>query len=641
MSDTEDDFDDLDLPDREAEAAEQDNDDADERERLDQANEALDSYSNGSDLGHVIASRDLRVSRLENDIWVYVHSEHRDDVRLGDYVQLPYPATASDEHAELFGIIEELQYAHRNEVNDQEDFRGGTNENGGIEERRYTLVARVNPITIIEGEEDDLDSGQVDRIPKPSTYMYPSDNENCLRTGLNIPAHGPFVGYMSVSGETRPRENPLPYKLPDDDDGGEPAIFRHGVVGGSTGKGKTHFMKNVIRQYASPDREYTIELSNENDGDAGSIDSETRKKLGMVIIDPENEYSELGEDNPEHDYDEPKEALNGESINDLQRKGIEVGGINDQPGQEDLRTYVPDVKWTSMPNVKNSHTFSIPFSIVQGRPQLLMPFEAEGPTRDALEKCISEFFDQKDPDAQTYSRFVDFVERSQEWAAAGDIETATEMGLPPGGKWALNQNLNENSLEAVYRRIDRSEFEAVFDNGAEPITDLTNEMFRPGRTTVIPTNHLTGNKEKLVVMSVLAVVVDNKLYDYNPDYNIKDTPLLLVLDEAHNYISEPSTTQEEYVVRQYRLAARQGRKYKLGLFNVTQNPADIDEEILKQTNTSIYLGLEPEVIEEINIPGNYENALPTFGKGQAVVKAPDVRAVEVMGLSVCLTKHSK
>jgi len=34
----------------------------------------------------------------------------------------------------------------------------------------------------------------------------------------------------------------------------------------------------------------------------------------------------------------------------------------------------------------------------------------------------------------------------------------------------------------------------------------------------------------------------------------------------------------------------------------------------------------------------YEH-LPNFGKGQAVVKTPDVEAVEVKGLPYCVTRH--
>jgi hypothetical protein len=116
----------------------------------------------------------------------------------------------------------------------------------------------------------------------------------------------------------------------------------------------------------------------------------------------------------------------------------------------------------------------------------------------------------------------------------------------------------------------------------------------------------------------------------------------VVLDEAHNYLADPGdNVQAQYVVNKYRTAARQGRKYSLGIFLITQDPSDIDEGVRKQINSTVYLGLEPSVLEDVRVPGNFGRDLEQFGKGQAVVKAPDVRAVEIMGLPICLTKHSK
>jgi hypothetical protein len=73
---------------------------------------------------------------------------------------------------------------------------------------------------------------------------------------------------------------------------------------------------------------------------------------------------------------------------------------------------------------------------------------------------------------------------------------------------------------------------------------------------------------------------------------------------------------------------------------ITQNPEDIDDDILKQTNTNVFLGLRAEVVEKVpSIPQEFTRDIPKFGKGQAAVKAPDVEAVEVVGLEHCLTQH--
>jgi DNA helicase HerA-like ATPase len=60
-----------------------------------------------------------------------------------------------------------------------------------------------------------------------------------------------------------------------------------------------------------------------------------------------------------------------------------------------------------------------------------------------------------------------------------------------------------------------------------------------------------------------------------------------------------------------REAVKQGRKDKLGLVMITQNPGDIDDDILKQTNTNVFLHLREEVIEDVpSLPRGYKRDIP-------------------------------
>jgi DNA helicase HerA-like ATPase len=73
---------------------------------------------------------------------------------------------------------------------------------------------------------------------------------------------------------------------------------------------------------------------------------------------------------------------------------------------------------------------------------------------------------------------------------------------------------------------------------------------------------------------------------------------------------------------------------------VTQNPQDIDDEILTQINTNMFLGMKSRVANDVpSVPEQFKQDLPTFERGQAVVQAPDVEPVEVQGLSYCVTRH--
>lgn len=613
-------------------------DDESDKDEVAETNKNMTAFSDGETLGHVITSNELRVTRTEDQfIYAYVYENNRDDLTLGDYVELPYPPQATRNREALFGVVSEMSYEQRTELDDRQDRRSGVTDDDGIEERRYVLIARISPLAIVY-ENGGLAARSVNRVPKPYTYLYRAESEDVLRAGLGIPEEGPFLGHMAVGGERRPRGRPLPFKMPNPllKSDGEPAIFRHGLIAGSTGKGKTHFAKNFVRQYVTPD-EYEIRVVENQRGDTA------QKPLNVVVFDPNNEYSEMGEDNPDQAMDEPLPHMEDEkemTFEDLKKQGVQVGGVNDQSnGTNDLRVYVPEVRKSVPPQVKDSYDFSIPFTLVRGRPQLVMAFAAEGPTSSAIRDSLRHFFNRYDDGANrgTYREFVDMLDAGKEHLVSMERD---DMPHPPG-QWVDTYNINKGMMDAMQRRMKAQEFYQVFDAGSNSLPDITHEMFRPGRVSVIPTSHLNGNAEKLVVMATLALIIENKITDFDVDEHIKNTPMLVVMDEAHNYLMEPraNNLQEQYIVGQYRQAAKQGRKFGLGLLNITQDPSDIDPEILKQTNTRIYLGLEPDVIENVKIPGGFAHDIINFGKGQAVVKVPDVRAVEIAGLPACVTKH--
>ncbi|WP_254837834.1 ATP-binding protein [Natronomonas marina] len=557
------------------------------------------------ELGHVVASEEIHVTRSDYKVNAFVKTNCRDNVRVGDYVQIPYPVSDPTEQAdELFAVVDGLRYEPYTELDDKSDTHNRIASAHTLDETEFVLIAELEPIAIISSTDTGLERSVVNKIPKPNTPVALSLDEEYLRTGLNIPQDGVFAGYLSVGGDRMTVDgDPLPYfinnpgidPVTEEIESGEPAIFRHTLVAGSTGKGKTHFTKNLLRQFAT-DKRYPIE--NHQTGDT------ERSRLNLVILDPENEYSEMRNDNPEINEDD----ISGD---------IEVGGI------DNFETFIPDIGKTNAPSTGESRNLTIPFSLVEHRPQLLMPYKPTEVTRGALENCIQAYFD--DTDTPTYDGFLQYLRTNE------DSESPLRQ----------RYNIEDGTWSAIMRRVTDAAYRDVFDHGTNPLPDVSNAVFREGQVTVIPTSHLHGAKEELTVLSILSYIIDNKIDDYNVDPNVKDTPLLVAVDEAHNYVSDPNTLREQYIVNRARDAVKQGRKDKLGLFMITQNPEDIDGDILKQTNTNIFLGLREEVITKVpSIPRGYEQDLQKYGKGQAVIKAPDVEAVEVKGLPYCLTQHS-
>ena len=69
----------------------------------------------------------------------------------------------------------------------------------------------------------------------------------------------------------------------------------------------------------------------------------------------------------------------------------------------------------------------------------------------------------------------------------------------------------------------------------------------------------------------------------------KKSPILMVCEEAHRYV--PNTVEAQYKASQdsIRRIAKEGRKYGIGLFLVSQRPAEVEPTVLSQCNSWIVL----------------------------------------------------
>ena len=588
----------------------------------------------GRRVGHVTAQDEpIVVDREESCVRVFVDSDTRESVRLGDYLRVPYPAGPGADHstAMLVGVIARLEYETVADITDKRD--GGYHNPPG--EQSFAYVARIDPISTVEFDPDDatdaddandadelLRQATVDKPPKPGANAYLVENEGFLRTALRIPHEGAFVGHMAVSGDRIPSEDePLPYYLfnpnatDENEDAGEPTVFRHLQVAGSTGQGKTHASKNVLRQLATEKR-YTIEVPpEEREAATTDIQDERVRGLNATVIDPEGEYVEMGDDPDNDGY--------GQALRDeLDGQGIRHGGIGDDPNV-DFETFVPYIEDTNIDH-NDAEAFGIPFELVRTNRQLLYSSKPPERTRSAINDVISRYFRQE-KGTPTYDAFSTYAETM----LADDNDAITEM--------------DSVKIAARERIVDKYEYNRIFDHGTQSLTDLTQRMFAPSQVTVIPTDHLRGQTDRIVVSCLLAHIVGNKVGS-NVDYpHIKGTPLLLALDEAHEYLTGGGDDpRENYLVRNFQQAAKRGRKDKFGLYIITQTPQDINDDVRKQMNTRIYLGLERDVVDshDVYVPDEFEDAVTQFNKGQMVVKQPNVRPVEIAGLPVCLTRHT-
>jgi len=237
---------------------------------------------------------------------------------------------------------------------------------------------------------------------------------------------------------------------------------------------------------------------------------------------------------------------------------------------------------------------------------------------------LPRFFDRHG-DAGTYDQFQTFVD-----------DPALKEELDESGQ------VHEATFDAIRRRVRG--FGHVFDQGARPITDLVNDFVRPGGLTTVPTYHVSDSRAtETVVLALASLLVDQKLSN-DPDFErIEETPLILGLDEAHTFLTDAESVQARKVIGKFADAAKQGRKERLGLFLVTQDPQDVAEPVFKQVNTRLVLNLgDEDAIKSVNIPSHLEDKVPYMEKGQMVIYSPDnSEPVECLGLPRCVTRHGR
>jgi len=191
---------------------------------------------------------------------------------------------------------------------------------------------------------------------------------------------------------------------------------------------------------------------------------------------------------------------------------------------------------------------------------------------------------------------------------------------------------------------DRS-LSRVFDQPARPIDQILEEIIRPGQVSVFPTEYISNSRIRdLITLTLMTIIVDNKLstkLNTPGETAVKETPIILALDEAHRYLASTSSEHSRRIVSKFAEAARQGRKEALGLCLITQDPQDIDDTVFKQINTRIILNLTNDAaIGALKVKKEYEKRIPYLKKGQMIVHSPDNSdMVEIMGLQSCVVKH--
>jgi hypothetical protein len=185
----------------------------------------------------------------------------------------------------------------------------------------------------------------------------------------------------------------------------------------------------------------------------------------------------------------------------------------------------------------------------------------------------------------------------------GNAEELKSNKYPPAGVGSSAPFLNNarkgitSFLDSIRSRLLNTQYNFLFNCGnlkpdltgkvTQDIDTLISEWLEHDKPITIldlsgvPTEIMTS-----ISGALLKIVYDALFWGQNTAVGGKQQPLLVVLEEAHNYLKAGENSISSRTVQ---TIAKEGRKYGVGLLLVTQRPSELDETVLSQCGTLIAL----------------------------------------------------
>ena len=343
-------------------------------------------------------------------------------------------------------------------------------------------------------------------------------------------------------------------------------VCRHFAVLGTTGSGKSNAVGVILNAIA--DKDY--------------------KSSRILVIDPHGEYNGVlkGKSNVyKIRADNEKELLIpfwALPFNELM--SIFSGNLTDQ-NRDYIRTKIVEAKLKSVEGngidiEKELITadLPIPFSIKQ------LWFELDDFERQT-------FQERAKPETITAKK----VEGNAENLISNEYQPASAGG---GAPFLNNQAKGILSfLDSVRLKLKDSTYNFLFKPG-EYTPNLTGKVNKDlsdllfdwlGSEKPITILDLSGIPSEIMTSisgTLLKIIYDALFWGQNLTIGGKEQPLLIILEEAHNYLQAGEKSISSKTVQ---TIAKEGRKYGVGLGLVTQRPSELDETVLSQCGTIMAL----------------------------------------------------
>ena len=228
---------------------------------------------------------------------------------------------------------------------------------------------------------------------------------------------------------------------------------------------------------------------------------------------------------------------------------------------------------------------------------------------------------------------------------AGDADTLTTPTYKPHGMGAAGPFLNQQAfgiqrpLNLLRSRLLDRRYDFLLRPGpwepdidGNPDKDL-DELLRGwlggnDPITILDLSGVPSSVLERLVGSILKIVYEALFWSREKTEGGIERPLLVVMEEAHRYLSDKSGGSASEVVQRI---VKEGRKYGVGAMVVSQRPSEVNETVLSQCGTFFALRLSNPA-DRARIQGTLPDGLvglldvlPILRTGEAIVTGEAAR----------------
>lgn len=392
-------------------------------------------------------------------------------------------------------------------------------------------------------------------------------------------------------------------------------ITRHSAIMGSTGAGKSTTVASLLRSIAL----------------GGNSDKVEFPSARILLLDIHGEYHQaLGDisttfkinpDQGEHPLHIPFWALD---TNDLIT--FLMGKLEDKqllPIQDKIVSFKTKL-------VEDTHFNGIDLNSVM----------VDSPLPFSLNKLWYELID---PEIKTWEN----VQRTDlAILEEGDANKLKPPKYKPHGNGSTAPFINQVGVLGIRRALDQMksrlldrQFDFLLHPGpwepdldsrtSKDLSHLLEEWLGHDKPiTILDLSGIPSSALSKLISTILKILYEGLYWGRNKSEGGTSRPLLVVMEEAHRYLSKEANEPAREIVQRI---VKEGRKFGIGAMIVSQRPSEVDETILSQCGTFISLRLSNTADRnkiQSSLPDNLAgiiDSLPVLRTGEAIITGEAAR----------------